>query len=415
MFLSLSLLSLFAIKVVAQAQTSQLVLTGTNSPSSIPFAGGDLLPTGTQVSYQTYTTTSTIPSGSLSGATELLATTIAVANGTTLASSSESGSTSSSRSVTILAGGQSGFPTTSGTNSSTNASSSTSSSAQPVNTQPCNNYPELCSRSYSNITYVAAHNSPFVNPNNAAADQEYGVFAQLNDGIRMLQGQTHFFDNTIYYCHTSCNLLNAGSAESYFTNITRWVQKHPFDVVTILIGNANFRAVTDYVAPLEASGLSNYAYVPPKVPMNITDWPTLSSIILTGKRVVIFMDYNANQTAVPYVLDEFSQIWETPFSPTDRSFPCTVQRPPGLSNEDAGARMYLANHNLNTEINLLGTSLLVPTTTLINETNAVNGTGSLGAMADECAGNFSPTLPTVHLPDQDLAKRFFFSHVASTT
>ena len=395
MFLSFSLLFLFAIEVVAQAQTSQLVLTGTNSLSSIPFAGGDLLPTGTQVSYQTYTATSTISSGSLSGATELLATTIAVANGTTLASSSGSGSTSSSRSVTILAGGQSGSPTTSGTNAFTNASSTTSTSAQPVNTQPCNNYPELCSRSYSNITYVAAHNSPFVNPNNAAANQEFGVFAQLNDGIRMLQGQTHFFDNTIYYCHTSCNLLNAGSAESYFTNITRWVQKHPFDVVTILIGNADFRAVTDYVAPLEASGLSNYAYVPPKVPMNITDWPTLSSIILTGKRVVIFMDYNANQTAVPYILDEFSQIWETPFSPTDSSFPCTVQRPPGLSNEDAGARMYLANHNLNTEINLLGTSLLVPTTTLINETNAVNGTGSLGAMADECAGNSPPTLPTV--------------------
>lgn len=395
MLLSLPLLFLFAVEVVAQAQTSQLVLTGSNLPSSVPFAGGDLLPTGSQVSYRTYTATSTISSGSLSGATELLATTIAVANGTSLTSPSGSGSSSSSRSVTILAGGQAGFPTTSGTNSSTNATSSTSTSAQPVNTQPCNNYPELCSRSYSNITYIAAHNSPFVNRNNAAANQEYGVFAQLNDGIRMLQGQTHFFDNTIYYCHTSCNLLNAGSAESYFTNITRWVQRHPFDVVTLLIGNADFRPVTDYVAPLEASGLSNYAYVPPKVPMNTTDWPTLGSIILTGKRVVIFMDYNANQTAVPYILDEFSQIWETPFSPTNGSFPCTVQRPPGLSDEDAGARMYLANHNLNTEINALGTSLLVPTTTLINETNAVNGTGSLGAMADECAGNFPQTLPTV--------------------
>ena len=396
MFFSFLLPLLFAIEVVAQAQTSQLVvLTGSNLPSSVPFAGGDLLPTGTQVSYRTYTATSTFPSGSLSGATELLATTIAIANGTSLTSSSGSGSTSSSRSVTILAGGQRGFPTTSGTNSSTNATSSTSTSAQPVNTQPCNNYPQLCSRSYSNITYVAAHNSPFVNRNNAAANQEYGVFAQLNDGIRMLQGQTHFFNNTIYYCHTSCDLLNAGSAESYFTNITRWVQRHPFDVVTLLIGNADFRAVTDYIAPLEASGLSNYAYVPPKVPMNITDWPTLGSIILTGKRVVIYMDYNANQTAVPYILDEFSQIWETPFSPTDSSFPCTIQRPPGLSNEDAGTRMYMANHNLNTEITALGTSLLVPTTTLINETNAVNGTGSLGSMAEECAGNFPRPLPTL--------------------
>lgn len=46
----------------------------------------------------------------------------------------------------------------------------------------------------------------------------------------------------------------------------------------------------------------------------------------------------------------------------------------------------MANHNLNTQINLAGTSLLVPTTTLLNETNAVSGEGSLGLMANNCAG-----------------------------
>ena len=393
----LSLSLVLAIEASAQAPTSELILTGSQISSSIPFAGGDLIPTGSQVSYLTYNSTSTIASGSLSGATELLATTIAVANGSILSpSSSGESSTSTSRSVTILQGGQGGVPTTSSTNSSMNATS-TSTSAQPTNTQPCNNHPELCSRAYSNITYVAAHNSPFVNPNNAAANQELGVVAQLNDGIRMLQGQTHFVNDTVYYCHTSCDLLNAGSAESYFRNITLWVQDHEFDVVTLLIGNADFRPVTDFISPLEASGLSRYAYTPTEVPMSVTDWPTLSSMILRQKRVVIFMDYNANQTAVPYVLDEFSQMWETPFSPTDRSFPCTVERPPNLSTEDANSRMYLANHNLNTNITALGTSLLVPTTTLINETNAVNGTGSLGAMASECAGmHLSHTWPLMN-------------------
>ena len=379
-FLPLSLL--LAIEVSAQAETSQIVLTGSQIPSSIPFAGGDLLPTGPQVSYKTYNSTSTITSGSLSGATELLATTIAVANGSTLGSSSPGSGSTSSISVTILQGGS---PTASATTNAT----STSTSEQPTNTQPCNNYPEFCARSYSNITYVAAHNSPFISPNNAAANQRYGVTEQLNDGIRMLQGQTHSVDNTIYYCHTSCDILNAGSAESYFANITRWIEVHDFDVVTLLIGNADFRPVTDFIAPLQSSGLSRYAYIPPKVPMNGTEWPELQDMILTAKRVVIFMDYNADQNEVPYILDQFSQVWETPFSPTNRSFPCTVQRPPDLSDEDAGRRMYMANHNLNTEITAFGTSLLVPTITLLNETNAVNGTGSLGAMADDCAG----TLP----------------------
>jgi len=62
----------------------------------------------------------------------------------------------------------------------------------PTNTQPCNGYVEFCTRSYGNITYVAAHNSPFVMQNNVAANQNLGVTEQLNDGIRMCKfGEPH--------------------------------------------------------------------------------------------------------------------------------------------------------------------------------------------------------------------------------
>lgn len=54
--------------------------------------------------------------------------------------------------------------------------------------------------------------------------------------------------------------------------------------------------------------------------------------------------------------------------------------------------MYMANHNLNTEISLAGTSILVPTLALINQTNALNGTGSLGLMANNCAGKLDSVL-----------------------
>lgn len=120
--------------------------------------------------------------------------------------------------------------------------------------------------------------------------------------------------------------------------------------------------------------------------MRESAWPTLGQMILTQKRVVIFMDYKADQDTVPYILDQFSQLWETPFSPQNRSFPCTQERPPGLSRDAALERMYMANHNLNTEIAIAGSSILVPTVALINETNAVEGFGSLGAMADNCTG-----------------------------
>ena len=204
----------------------------------------------------------------------------------------------------------------------------------------------------------------------------------------MLQGQTHYnaSTDTISYCHTSCNLLDAGTAEEYFTNITEWVRNHPYDIVTLLIGNSDLISVGNYTKPLEASGLLRYAYISPKIPMGIDDWPILSSMILACKRVVIFMDYNANQTEVPYILDQFSQMWEMPFSPTDRNFPCTQQRPPGLSREGAEGRMYMMNHDLNTEVAFAGIELLKPTTALIKETTAMEDYRSLGLQTNSCAG-----------------------------
>ena len=88
-------------------------------------------------------------------------------------------------------------------------------------------------------------------------------------------------------------------------------------------------------------------------------------------------------------MDEFSQMWETPFSLTTRSFPCAQQRPPGLDKEGAEGRLYMANHNLITEVSLLGKGLLVLTSTLVNETNAVSGFGSLGLMTNDCVSMHS--------------------------
>jgi hypothetical protein len=177
-----------------------------------------------------------------------------------------------------------------------------------------------------------------------------------------------------------------------FKAIASWVEAHPYDVITILLGNSDLIKVDNYTSPIQDSGLGRYVYTPPKIPMALGDWPTLGELIISQKRVVVFMDYNANQTAVPYILDEFSQMWETPFSPTDDAFPCPTQRPPGLNRNQSLDRLYMANHNLNTEVSLLGINLLVPNTAEINQTNAVSGNSSLGAMANTCEGKLHPVL-----------------------
>lgn len=387
------LLALVSTTTTTLGPDSVTTLTGTLSPSALDS------PTGT---YQSVTTTITLPTSPSSGTTGL------GTSGTSgTGNLSDTTTTTSTASVTVLVGGQGTVtlaPNATATGSGTLISSTpTSAVPVPTNTQPCNGYVEFCARNYSNITVVAAHNSPFVRKGNLAANQAYPVTNQLNDGVRMreysipvtmaappsnriitVQFQTHYENGTMHLCHSSCSLLDVGTLEAYLTTVVQWLQQHPYEVITILMGNSDLVPPTNFTDPITNSGLARYAYTPPKIPMGLDDWPPLSNMILSGKRAVIFMDYQANQTEIPYILDEFSQLWETPFSPTDRSFPCTVQRPPNLSQRDAANRLYMANHNLNLEVAFAGLDLLVPNTAILNETNGVSGFGSLGAMADNC-------------------------------
>jgi hypothetical protein len=67
----------------------------------------------------------------------------------------------------------------------------------------CNGNAALCSRKYSNITFIGSHDSAFVGilP---TENQAKSVTDQLNSGIRFLQAQTHSFLGTVSLCHTSC-------------------------------------------------------------------------------------------------------------------------------------------------------------------------------------------------------------------
>jgi hypothetical protein len=323
--------------------------------------------------YQTYSTRVTLASTSLP--TDL---------GPLTANSVGTESPSLTETVTYITGSVSS--STTGGPGGNGTATSTTVAPVPTNTRPCNNYPELCARKYSNITQVGCHNSPFVRSGSAAANQEFSVTDQLNDGVRFLQAQMQWPVNGTepHFCHTSCDLLDAGPISAWLGTVRDWVASHPYDVVTILLGNGNYSTPDLYVPHIERSGILQYVYTPSVVPMQLDDWPTLGQMILSGQRVVMFLDYVANQTAYPWLMDEFSHMWETPFDPVDQTFPCTVQRPPNLGVEDAKKRLYLMNHNLNVEVSLLGQAILVPAVSQLNETNASNGTGSLGMAANNC-------------------------------
>ncbi|KAK5987262.1 putative secreted protein [Cladobotryum mycophilum] len=289
-----------------------------------------------------------------------------------------------------LTGVTGAITTTASNATATTTATGTSTAPAPTNTQPCNGWVEFCSRKYSNITMVGAHNSPFVRPGNSASNQALPVKVQLDDGIRFLQAQIQWPTNgTVpHFCHTNCDLLDAGPITDWLSQVREWVDAHPYDVVTILMGNGNYSEPALYAPFVEQSGILKYAYEPTVFPMALDDWPSLETLIIHGKRVILFLDYKADQTKFPWWLDEFSQVWETQFDPTNRSFPCVAQRPPDLSDESHKNRLYMLNHNLNAEFDVFGTQLLVPAVSLLNVTNGVSGMGSLGLSANNCRSDW---------------------------
>jgi len=353
------------LSLAANTAYGQSVSISTNDPALTILTGtkvaGQSSATGT---YQSLTTTRTLATTALSSGLTSIAS-----NATTAT-------------VTYLTG------TTSESKNST--SSATGAVPIPTNTRPCNGYPEFCNRQYSNITVVGAHNSPFVRAGSAAANQQLDVTTQLNDGIRFLQAQIQWPANgTVpHFCHSNCDLLDAGPITDWLTQVKDWVAEHPYDVVTVLLGNGNYSRPEKYVPHIESTGILQYVYTPPKVPMARDDWPTLGEMIMRGQRIVMYLDYDTNQTAYPWLMDEFSQMWETPFDPVDQAFPCAVQRPPDLSPENIRKRMYIMNHNLNVEISLLGSSILVPAVTQLNVTNGLTGFGSMGLSANNCLSDW---------------------------
>lgn len=252
----------------------------------------------------------------------------------------------------------------------------------PRATTVCNGHAELCDRSYGNITFFGSHDSfafsedPFA----LARDQEVDITSQLNLGVRLLQAQSHMKDGQLHFCHTSCALFDGGTVLSYLQKVNTWLLANPSEVLTLLFTNPEGVSLPNVWDPaFEQSGVKDLVYTPPTVPVKQGDWPTLGDLINSNKRVIVFLDAGADtDRSVPYILPEFEMIWETPFSQTDPTFPCSVDRIAGpLSTSD---HMYMINHSLNK--NLLDTGIIVSDPL---DAGSTNGVGSIMANAAGCA------------------------------
>lgn len=152
-----------------------------------------------------------------------------------------------------------------------------------------------------------------------------------------------------------------------------------FSVVTTLFTNSDSIDVSEIGKIFESSGIKDVSYTPSSA--TVSNWPTISDLKKSGKRVVNFMDYHADFNKVPYIIDEFSHIWEDGYNAVTNDFPCTKDRGDGEGENF----MYLHNHFLDKKDTVFGTTYFTPDVEKLGTTNGKSGKGSLGESLDTCA------------------------------
>lgn len=120
----------------------------------------------------------------------------------------------------------------------------------------------------------------------------------------------HTNNDEIYVCHTSCAIQNGGSLTSYLQTVSAWVSANPNEVISIIIVNIDNLPATSFAQSFASAGLDQFAFAPNSGVLAFGDWPTLGSMIDSGKRVVVFMDNTADFNQVPWLMDQFSNMFE---------------------------------------------------------------------------------------------------------
>ncbi|KAJ5539289.1 hypothetical protein N7513_007621 [Penicillium frequentans] len=276
-----------------------------------------------------------------------------------------------------------------------------------VRTTACNNSPDLCDKSYGEITHLGAHDSPFVRDSSTdesiAGNQYYDTTTQLDAGVRLVTAQVHKSDSAWHLCHSSCDLLDAGLLKTWLGKIKTWLDDNPNEVVTILLVNSDSATAAELGAIYEDANITSYAYEPSSLTTAPSSWPTLQEMINNGTRLVNFVASLDASSSYPYLLDEWDFVWENNYDVTDASnFTCTPNRPSTYENDLSSALasnfLPLMNHFLYSTISVL--DIEYPNASYVATTNAPSGgTGNLGSTATKCKTAYNGRQPTFILVD----------------
>lgn len=184
------------------------------------------------------------------------------------------------------------------------------------------------------------------------------------------------------------------------------MDSNPDDVVTLLLVNFDKVDARELEGVYSQADIAHYGYVPPNIdkappPSNETTqtWPTLDEMISRGERLVTFVNpIKPDLENAPYLLNEFTFLWENAYEVTDpTNFTCTPHRPANQTTYGMvqSGRLFMMNHFLYWQ---QAFGIQVPDIRNISTTNAWQGPGALGVHMMNCA-NQAMRQPTFVLVD----------------
>ncbi|MCL9760643.1 hypothetical protein [Frankia sp. AiPa1] len=182
----------------------------------------------------------------------------------------------------------------------------------------CESSPSLCDRRYDQVTYLATHNAMansedrFLGPS-----QDPTIVHQLDLGVRTLLVDVHHWTPAeqvasylatlppttraalepltrgavsqrpgVWLCHDVCQ-LGALDYVAALGQIRDWMNRNPTEVVTLIVQDNDVPA-SEIAGGVAAAGLAGMVATPPDDPHG--RWPTLGSMIGSGRRLVIFTE-----------------------------------------------------------------------------------------------------------------------------
>lgn len=193
-------------------------------------------------------------------------------------------------------------------------------------------------KNYTEVCFLMTHNAM----NNAergytVPNQSYSITRQLEDGVRGLMIDTYDGPSGVALTYHALKELGSENLVDVLKEVRTFLDNHPQEIVSIIFENNGSNSQLEKA--IKDARLDSISFV------YSGTWPTLRTMINSGKRAVLFVEQNKTPRA-DYLHFAWSKIFDTYYTYySEEDFDTKVNRG-GSGSKD----LYLVNHWLQQEL-----------------------------------------------------------------